>query len=261
MIKGSQFPDRLDTLLLFEDNRTLFEKELITGFRDNYIKEIVEYEHDQREIKVYLYPYGDDIDREPGCSFYQKDDLIEIAIEEETRRALIHLQKNYKERNDYSWHQWIFARILKCYLAALKVSENDYPYKNLFIECFADVVKKSISLYEGIFGTQFNNLKVVKVELQSIQTQNTTGFQLKPEIYKNINHFTNGLIVSGFIDEADSEKFKKFLKGKKPTEKIDWEVASLLRLGTSRVVMSPIWTTPPSSLNSSRLYRISFRHA
>lgn len=262
MIKGKLFPDRLGVLLLFGDDINRFEKKLIIGFRDNEIKQVVEYNSLQTEITVNLYPDGseDDNNEEPVNTTYLKNELIEIAIETETNRALQHLQINYFEVNDYSWHQWIFARILKCYLSAQKVSEDDYPYKNFFLECFTDIVRKNIFLYEGIFGNQFN-LKDVNKILSNIPPENKTGYQLKPVIlFNNASRFIDGLVSYGFIDSKDVKNFKTFLNGKKPAEKIDWKkdlrffVFLIIKLVGRDSHKNPIYLTVRPSKHWVQLY-------
>lgn len=225
MIKGTLFPDRLNVLLLFGDNTNLFEEKLITGFIDNDIIQVDENSYLKEKIAVYTKPYGgeDKNDIEPGCLYYLKNEFIEFAIEVETGRSLSHLRKNYYEIEDYSRHQWIFARILKCYLSAFSVNKIDYPYTSVFIECFSDIAKESILLYEGVFGNQFN-LKDVKVKLSSDLLINRTGYKLKSLIYNTkINLFINQLISNNFIDSKDREKFKRFLQGEIIAEKIDWK--------------------------------------
>lgn len=221
MIRGKPYSGRLNVLLLFGDDMNRFEKELIIGYRDNEIGKIVEYEIRKTELIICVDPNGSDEER--GFLNYPINEFIEFAIEAETGRALIHLKKDYEERNDYSWHQWIFARILKCYLLALNISETDCPYKNIFIEYFTEIVEKSISLYEAIFGPHFYNLKTVKEKLKLAPKKIESGFKVKSEFFLNISKFTDGLITDGFIEQKDSKYFKEFLKGSIPSAKIDWK--------------------------------------
>lgn len=222
MITGEKVKNRLNVLLLFGDDMPRFEKELILGFHDTYFNGKT-YDFYNESIEVtYEEPLVDGehntvVSREK----YPKNKLIEYAIEVETYRALNYLVEDYYKIQDYSQHQWTFARIIKCYISDSAININDYPYKNVFIEYLTLIVKESIRLYEGIFWKQFN-LAIVMKKLSDTNS-NATGYKLKPRIYAaKVKLFTDRLINEGYIDPKDGDKLKQFLQGEFPKERIEW---------------------------------------
>lgn len=225
MISGISKTDKsLKTLLYFGDDPLLFEKEIITEFDDGIISGKT-YNFSKQEVQVKVEEHIDEdvTDTRIETISYSKNDLIEYAIDIATYRAIEFLQKNYYQVDDYGKHQWIFARIQKCYLSAFEVTNDDYPYRDHFIKSFTEIVRKSHLLYSKIFVNQFN-LTDVEKKLNSFPKPNMTGFKLKLDIYyTKTKPFTERLIDHGFIDSKDCEKFKQFLQGEIPAGIIDWK--------------------------------------
>jgi hypothetical protein len=224
MIKGPTFVKSLDVLLLFGEDPVRFEQDLIHGFYDEFVFGD-SYNFYTEEVKVLVREYQDDetYTDKIEITSYPKIDLIKYAIDVETYRALGILQGNYYKIQNYCKHKWIFARITNCFLTACKISIVDYPYRDYFLNCFAEIVQESISLYGGIFS-DLPNLRDVKNKLQSLPKGNITGYKLKtPFCHTKINPFTNRLITKGYIDLDDRDKFKQFLFGEIPVEKIEWK--------------------------------------
>lgn len=227
MIKGTPRKARsLNALLCFGDDKLLFEKEIITGLTAGGILGDT-YNFYKEEVDIYEHEYLMEGDAESGPTIqtisFPKNELIEYAIHIEAQNALNFLQNNYNKSDNYSAHQWIFARILKCYLSAFDVSIADYPYRDLFIEYFTEIVKKSLFLYKGIFGKQFN-LKEVRSKLITDLRTNETGYRLQPILYGlKIKPFIDGLIAGDFVDSKDEDALKLFFHGDLPNKKIVWK--------------------------------------
>jgi hypothetical protein len=140
MIKGiSISKNSLKVLLLFGDDPFLFEKEIITGFSDGIILGDT-YNFSKEEVNVYV---SESVGEDENITTiettkYPKNNLIEYAIDVETYRSLDNLLENYYKVEDYSKHQWIFARILKCYLNAFKINIVVFPYRDYFIRLYID---------------------------------------------------------------------------------------------------------------------------
>ena len=221
--------DKLKALLLFGDNPSLFEKEIIRGFHDDYIDGDT-YNFYREEVEVLTQEsIGDgEYNTLKAITAYPKNELIEYAIDVETYRSIAFLESNYNKNYDYSHHQWLFARILKCYLSSFNVGIIDYPYRDYYIEYFSEIVKKSLLLYRGIFDNQLN-IREVNIRLKSQLQNNKTGYKLKQFIYKTkIRRFTECLVSKGYINSKDCDRFKQFLLGEYPQveeyphEKIEW---------------------------------------
>ena len=226
MIKGTQKgTNSIKTLLYFGDDQGLFEKELIKGFTDGIILGNT-YNFSKEKVDVYVQEQVEKNVTETRIETieYPKNDLIVYAIDVETMYSLNFLQKNFYAENDYGKHQWLYARILKCYLSAFDVSHVKCTYRDVFIEYFSQIVKMSLSLYDGLFDSQAN-LKKAKDKLKAPPASNITGFKLKAYLLATIetNGFIDYFITEKFIDVKDRDFFKTFLQGKIPAELIEWK--------------------------------------
>lgn len=226
MIKGTHRGIRsLKTLLYFGGDQNLFEKEIIHGIDDGIILGNT-YNFSKEEVDVYVQERIDEDVTETTIQTvkYPKDQLIEYSLDIETYHCIDFLRKNFYEEDNYGKHQWLFARILKCYLSAFNINQVECPYRDVFIEYFSEIVKVSLSLYDGLFDFHAN-LKKTKDKLKAPPASNITGFKLKPYLLATIetNGFIDYFITEKFIDVKDRDLFKTFLQGKIPAELIEWK--------------------------------------